>query len=116
LNDKGKTKAHEHSADMPALVVFVQDGAQGSRRYKVTVVKTESEADMEMLADEFCERGAVISTDQLSSYFVLSGTWDHRFVNHNAEFKSKAGVHTNLAENYFARMRACQAGAPPIEG
>jgi ISXO2-like transposase domain/Transposase zinc-ribbon domain len=111
LDEKGKTKAHEHSADMHALVVFVQEGAQGSRRYKVTVVKTEREADMELLADEFCERGAVISTDQLSNYFVLAGTWDHQFVNHTEEFMSKAGVHTNLAENYFSRMRACQAGA-----
>lgn len=77
------------------------------------MVKTEQEADMELLADEFCERGAVISTDQLPSYFVLAGTWDHQFVNHKEEFKSKAGVHTNLAENYFVRMRACQAGALP---
>jgi hypothetical protein len=111
LDEKGKTKAHEHSADMHALVVFVQEGAQGSRRHKVTVVKTEREANTELLADEFCERGSVISTDQLSNYFVLSGTWDHQFVNHTEEFMSKAGVHTNLAENYFSRMRACQAGA-----
>jgi hypothetical protein len=111
INEKGKTKAHEHSADMHALVVFVQSGPQGSRRYKVTVVKTENEADMELLADEFCERRAMIWTDQLSSYFILASEWDHQFVNHDETFKNKAGVHTNLAENYFARMRACQAGA-----
>jgi hypothetical protein len=66
---------------------------------------------MELLADSFCARGAMITTDQFSGYFVPAQEWEHHFVNHSREFQSKDGLHTNLAENYFSRMRACQAGA-----
>lgn len=112
LDEKGKAPANaEHSPNMHALVVWVQAGEQGARRYKVAMVKDERQVDMELLADQFCERGSQITTDQFNGYFILAQEFKHEYVNHSKEFKSKEGVHTNLAEGFFSRMRHAQAGA-----
>ena len=112
LDEKGhQPPSIKHSPNMHALVVFVQAGEQGTRRYKVAMVKDERKVDMEVLADQFCERGSQITTDQFSGYFVLVQEFKHEYVNHSKEFKSKEGFHTNLAEGFFSRMRHAQAGA-----
>jgi hypothetical protein len=111
VDELGKAAQKPHAKDMHALVIFVQTGAQKARQYKVAMVKTEEKADVEGLADLFCERGATIWTDQMKSYFILAQTWEHAYVNHSKKFKNEEGVHTNFAENFFARMRASQWGA-----
>jgi hypothetical protein len=111
VDELGKAAQGEHAKDMHALVMFVQTGPQKERQYKIAMVKTEEKADMEELADQFCERGSTIWTDQMKKYFVLAQTWEHEYVNHSKEFKNKEGVHTNYAENFFSRMRASQWGA-----
>jgi hypothetical protein len=111
VDELGKAAQTEHAKDMHALVMFVQTGPQKERQYKIAMVKTEEQADVEGLADQFCERGSTIWTDQMNKYFVLAQTWEHAYVNHSKQFKNKEGVHTNLAENFFSRMRASQWGA-----
>ncbi len=111
VDELGKAAQTEHAKDMHALVMFVQTGPQKERQYKIAMVKTEEQADVEGLADQFCERGSTIWTDQMNKYFVLAQTWEHAYVNHSKQFKNKEGVHTNFAENFFSRMRASQWGA-----
>ena len=111
LDDQAKQTLAAHSKRMHAIVVFVQTGEQGDRRYKIAKIKTENQADVEKLAGEFCEKYSLVVTDTHSSYFTLSKNFEHQAVNHGREFKSKEGIHTNLAENFFSRLRAAQAGA-----
>jgi ISXO2-like transposase domain/Transposase zinc-ribbon domain len=111
VDELGKAAQTEHAKDMHALVMFVQTGPQKERQYKIAMVKTEEQADVEGLADQFCERGSTIWTDQMNKYFVLAQTWEHAYVNHSKQFKNKESVHTNFAENFFSRVRASQWGA-----
>lgn len=111
LDEKGKI-AQTVSPKMHALVVFVQSGQQGKRRYKVAVVKTENQVDMLNLGQKFCTKDAVLVTDQHHAYNFYSGEFDsHLRVNHSEEFMTDDGFHTNHAEGFFARMRAAQGGA-----
>lgn len=111
LNENGKV-AQTVSPKMHALVVFVQSGAKGQRRYKVAVVKTENQVDMLTLGQQFCTKNALLVTDQHSAYNFFTGEFDAHFrVNHSEEFMSEDGFHTNYAEGFFARVRAAVGGA-----
>jgi ISXO2-like transposase domain len=100
------------SKSMHALVVFAQCGAQRERRYKVAKVKTETQVDLQHLAAQYCTPTSVLVTDQHGAYTPFSALFDeHHTVNHSAEFMSREGFHTNLAENFFSRMRHAQGGA-----
>jgi hypothetical protein len=111
LDEAGKTK-NTISPKMHALVVFVQTGQKGRRRYKVAVVKTENQVDLLTLAKQFCDRQAILMTDAHSGYNVYSGAFeDHIVVDHGKEFATEHGMNTNLAEGFFSRMRSAEAGA-----
>lgn len=111
LDEDGKAKQTVNPT-MHALVVFVQSGALGERRYKVAVIKTENQVDLLTLGQRFCEQSAFLVTDQHSAYNFYTGEFDAHFrVNHSKEFMSKDGHHTNHAEGFFARLRAAQGGA-----
>ena len=111
LNEDSKTK-QTVSPKMHALVVFVQTGAMGERRYKVAVVKTENQVDLLALGQAFCTPTALPVTDQHSGYNFFSGEFDQHFrVNHSEEFMDKDGFHTNYAEGFFSRLRAAVGGA-----
>jgi hypothetical protein len=111
LDEKGKAK-NTISPNMHALVVFVQVGSQGSRRYKAAKVKTENMVDILTLAKRFCAPETTLITDQHGAYNVLSGAFDvHHRVNHTREFVTPEGINTNLVESIFARLRASVHGA-----
>lgn len=110
--DENAKETKTTSANMHALVVFVQAGPQGMRRYKVAVIKTENQVDLLKLGQRYCAQSACLITDQHSAYNFFSGEFDeHLKVNHTKEFVSEDGVHTNFAESFFARMRAATWGA-----
>lgn len=93
-----------------ALVVFVEDAIP--RRYKLAVVKSETQNAINELVGPFVDSGAQVTTDAHGAYgglpvFVES----HRTVNHSAEFVSIDGYHVNFAESLFARIRQAHAGA-----
>jgi hypothetical protein len=50
-------------------------------------------------------------TDQNAGYNQLGGNFDHHAVNHDEHFQDEDGFNTNLAENFFSRMRLSQAGS-----
>ena len=111
LNEDGKTK-QTISPKMQALVVFVQTGPSGSRRYKVAVVKTENQVDLLTLGKSFCAPDAVLTTDGHSGYNFFSGAFvRHDVVDHSSRFASEDGTNTNMAENFFSRMRSAEKGA-----
>jgi len=111
LDESGKTKS-SISPNMHALVVFVQTGRKGERQYRVAVIKTENQVDLLTLGQKFCETQAILVTDQHSGYNFFSGEFcQHLTVNHQEEFMTADGVHTNFAESFFARMRAATWGA-----
>ena len=111
LDSDGKTK-NTVSPKMHALVVFVQTGPAGKRRYKVAVVKTENQVDLLTLGKEYCDRSALLTTDGHSGYNFYSGAFQqHYVVDHSSEFYSEEGMHTNLAEGFFSRMRSAESGA-----
>lgn len=111
LDERGRVK-RTVSKSMHALVVFAQCGPQGARRYKVAKVKTETQVDLQHLAAQYCTPTSVLITDQHGAYLPFSAMFDeHHTVNHSEEFMSRDGFHTNLAENFFSRMRHAQGGA-----
>jgi transposase-like protein len=98
--------------DMHALAVFVQMGPQKRRRYRVAMIKTETQVDILTLAQTFCTKESALLTDQHSAYNVFSGDFvEHYRVNHSREFVTKEGFNTNLAEGIFSRIRAAVQGA-----
>jgi hypothetical protein len=111
LDSDGKSK-NTVSPKMHALVVFVQTGPAGKRRYKVAVVKTENQVDLLTLGKEYCDRNALLTTDGHAGYNFYSGAFlQHHVVDHSTEFYSDDGIHTNLAEGFFSRMRSAESGA-----
>lgn len=111
LDEDGKLTAKVNES-MHALVVFVQAGQQGHRRYRIAMIKTENQVDLLTLGQQFCTKEAILITDQHSAYNFFSGEFAaHRQVNHNKEFQTRDGVNTNLAENIFSRIRAAVHGA-----
>ncbi|GEM_PF-3073650 len=111
LDEAGKTK-NTVSPKMHALVVFVQTGRQGQRRYRVAVVKTENQVDLLTLGKEFCDRDAILTTDGHSGYNFYSGAFkQHYVIDHGSVFVDKDGMHTNMAEGFFSRLRSAEAGA-----
>lgn len=111
LDESGKVK-QTVSKNMHALVVFVQAAQAGKRRYKVAVTKTENAVDLLNFGQRFCDKNAWLVTDQHNAYNLYSGAFDeHTRVNHSVEFMNEDGFHTNLAENFFGRMRSAQSGA-----
>lgn len=111
LDERGRARKTV-SKRMHALVVFAQCGAQRERRYKVAKVKTETQVDLQHLAAQYCTPTSILVTDQHGAYTPFSALFDeHHTVNHSAEFMSREGFHTNLAENFFSRMRHAQGGA-----
>lgn len=109
---KATTKTPYYHPDMHVLIVFVQTGLEGERRYRVVRRKTETnQVDVRKIAYEFCEQGAVIVTDQGEGYNQLGARFNHTTVNHSVEFQNREGFDTNFAENFFSRMRHAQAGA-----
>lgn len=112
LDEDAKAK-NTVSPNMCALVVFVQE-AQGEvrRRYRIALIKTESQVEILPVAQEFCSQDSVLITDQHGAYHVFSGEFDeHHQVNHTKEFMTPDGHHTNLAEGVFSRIRAAVQGA-----
>lgn len=111
LNERAQVK-QTVNLKMHALVVFVQAAQAGYRRYKVGVTRTENAVDLLNFGQQFCDDGAALVTDQHGAYNFFSGAFDQHYrVNHSTEFMTEDGFHTNLAENFFARMRAAQGGA-----
>lgn len=111
LDERGRAK-RTVSKNMHALVVFVQCGRQGERRYKVAKVKTETQVDLQYLGAQYCTPDSVLITDQHGAYVPFSAIFEeHHTINHSQEFMSPEGFHTNLAEGFFSRMRHAQGGA-----
>jgi transposase-like protein len=55
-------------------------------------------------AQECIEPGTVLSADEVAHWDLLAKRFDLRRVNHSEAY-SENGVHTNLAESYFSRLR-----------
>ena len=62
------------------------------------------EAEGVDFAKEKVEPGSVLSADEIAHWDLLSETFDLQRVNHSDAY-SEDGVHTNLAESFFSRLR-----------
>jgi transposase-like protein len=62
------------SESMHALVVFVQSGPQGTRRYRIAMIKTETAIDLLTLGQRFCANMARIATSPASSPSISRST------------------------------------------
>jgi hypothetical protein len=111
LDETGRTP-RAVSANMTALVVFVEVGEHGNNRYRVAKMKAENQAKLLECAERFCAPGSTITTDQHSGYkkVHLAGL-KHIPINHRIEFVDGDGNHTNVAEGFFAQMRDSMRGA-----
>ncbi len=111
LDENGKVPKSV-SPKIHAVVVFVQEGPQKKRKYRVACVKTESQVELLTLAQQFCATTAKVIADQHSAYNPFSGEFEGVYrVNHKVEFATEDGNTTNLAENFHSRMRAAEKGA-----
>jgi len=112
LDENAKLKATVNQ-EMCALVVFVQEPSGSSRRRcRIAMIKTENQVEILPIAQRFCSAESVLVTDENSAYAVFSGEFDeHQRVNHSERFMDEKGVHTNLAEGVFSRIRAAVHGA-----
>jgi hypothetical protein len=111
LNENAKTTRFVHP-NMHALVVFVQSGGAGTRRYKLARVKTESQINIAELGKKYCEGEIEFTTDEHSGYSLLVGpTIKHYVILHQKEFQDENKRNTNNAESFFSRMRHAYRGA-----
>lgn len=62
------------------------------------------EAEGVGFARERVEPGSVLSADEVAHWDLLASGFDLKRVNHSDAY-SEDGVHTNLAESYFSRLR-----------
>lgn len=54
----------------------------------------------------------MLTTDGHAGYNFYTGAFQQHFViDHSTEFYSEEGMHTNLAEGFFSRMRSAESGA-----
>ena len=53
--------------------------------------------------------GSTISADEIAHWDLLEPAFDVHRVNHSDSY-SRDGVHTNLAESFFARLRRMVGG------
>lgn len=82
----------------------------GARKTLTFVIKSENQADVMSLADEYITRDSTICADENVAYDPLHRRFDTRRVNHSEEYRSDDGTTNNLAESYFARFRRMQYG------
>ncbi len=87
---------------------FLRAGADST----LIALLARTRVDLQHLAAQYCTPTSILLTDQHGAYTPFSALFDeHHTVNHSAEFMSREGLHTNLAENFFSRMRHAQGGA-----
>jgi len=113
VNENGKVaKKRTVGPNMHALVVFVQMGLQGERRYKVAKIKTETQVDIACARAALLHGRVVLVTTRPMPTLILPGSFsNHERVNHSRQFVNAEGMHTNLAEGFFSCVRRAQAGA-----
>jgi hypothetical protein len=80
------------------IVVFRQRGGRTLTRAFLR------EAEGVSFAQERIEPGSSVSADEVAHWDLLAGRFVLRRVNHSEAY-SENGVNTNLAENYFSRLR-----------
>jgi len=88
----------------------VKVGAAGAKRTRIFILKSENQNDIMKLAREHIARSATIFTDEATGYALLSAGWNHRVVNHSANYRAKCGANQNQAESYIARFRRLMRG------
>ncbi len=62
------------------------------------------EAEGVNFASERIKPGSVVAADEIAHWDLLEPTFDARRINHSDAY-SRDGVHTNMAESYFSRLR-----------
>lgn len=67
------------------------------------------EAEGVDFAHERIEPGTILSADEVAHWDLLAGRFDLRRVNHSDAY-SENGVHTNMAESFFSRLRRMVRG------
>jgi transposase-like protein len=87
-----------------------QELASGASKTITFVLKSENQADIGKLSDQFITRHSMICADESNAYDLLHAKFDTRRVNHALEYRSDEGITNNLAESYFARFRRMQYG------
>lgn len=84
--------------------------AAGASKTMTFILKSENQADIGKLSDQFVSRNSMICADESNAYDGLHAKFDTRRVNHALEYRSDAGITNNLAESYFSRFRRMQYG------
>ena len=82
----------------------------GGKRTLTFVMKNENQASVLKLAGRFVRKGTTVFADEANAYDPLHGYFPTRRINHQVEYRSDDGTHTNLAESYFSRFRRMQYG------
>lgn len=62
------------------------------------------EAEGVDFARERIEPGAIVAADEVAHWDLLTPTFETQRINHSQAY-SRGGVHTNMAESYFSRLR-----------
>ncbi len=83
---------------------------QRGGRIVSVVTMSETAKEAVAVARRYVEFGAVVLTDAHEAYRDLGAYWDHRAVDHGAEYRADDGTTTNLIESFFARVKRSQMG------
>ena len=67
-------------------------------------VDTRKKKDLQPLIRERIEAGSAIFSDELKSYDVLEGDYQHAIINHAVEYVN-GNVHTNTMENFWSLLK-----------
>lgn len=104
--------AEHQNPDKRCVLVLRSRGAkgQGGKRSLTFVAKSENQAGTIALAGRYVKKGAMLFADEAPAYDPLHGMFSTQRVNHQIEYRSDDGAHTNNAESYFSRFRRMQYG------
>lgn len=86
------------------------EAIKGGQRTLTFVIKNENQTSVTLLAGRFVKKGTTVFADEASAYDPLHAFFDTKRINHQIEYRSDDGTHTNFAESYFSRFRRMQYG------
>ena len=97
-------RAKKHQTGKRRIVIVLRE-----RRGRTLPFVALSESDGVDLVKEHVELTATISADEAACWDKLYSRWDVERINHSKAY-SDNGIHTNMAESYFSRLRAMVGG------
>ena len=99
-NRHANKKTEGRDDKSPVLGMVQRDGRLSAKQVPNTTTETLSQEIIKNVKE-----GAILYTDEYSSYKALQRIYDHQFVKHSRKEYVKGKVHTNTIESFWAILK-----------